>query len=328
MEFRTGVSVEESIKKISHSSGVMLVGSCFASEMAGKMKEGLIPVLANPAGVVYNPGSVALTLRNLIAAKVYSEKDLWFHSNKWLSFAHYTDFSSDEKEKCLAGINNTGPVREFLKKAEFLFVTFGTARIFRRADTGEIVSNCHKIPASFFTRELLTVDSIVEDWTLLLNELQEYNQDLKVVFTVSPVRHWKDGAHGNQISKSVLFLAIEELQKHKVQPAYFPSYEILMDDLRDYRFYNSDMLHPSAAAIDYIWEKFCEAYFSEPTFKLWNEISALTRASRHRFMGATKLEKQEFVMNMLRKISSIESATKNPDLSALKEYFTNLSGNR
>lgn len=327
MEFRTGVSVEESIKKISHSSGVMLVGSCFASEMAGKMKEGLIPVLANPAGVVYNPGSVALTLRNLITGKVYTEKDLWFHSNKWLSFAHYTDFSSDEKEKCLAGINNTSPAQEFLKKAEFLFVTFGTARIFRRADTGEIVSNCHKIPASFFTREVLTVDSIVKDWTLLINELHEHNQELKVVFTISPVRHWKDGAHGNQVSKSVLFLAIEELQKHPLQPAYFPSYEIVMDDLRDYRFYNSDMIHPSASAIDYIWEKFCGAYFTEPTIKLWNEIASVTRASRHRFMGATEMEKQEFIKGMLRKITLIESTNKDPDLTELKEYFTNLAGN-
>ena len=325
MTFRTEIRVEESATKISHSTGVMFVGSCFASEMAGKMREGLIPVLSNPDGVVYNPASVAVTLRNMIAGKVFTERDLWFHNNKWLSFSHYTDFSSDDKEKCLDRINNTGSARQFLKKAEYLFVTFGTARIYRRVDNGEVVSNCHKIPASFFKRELLTVDSIVIDWSLLLEELKKFNPGLKVVFTVSPIRHWKDGAHGNQISKSTLFLAIEELQKHPTEPTYFPSYELMMDDLRDYRFYNTDMLHPSAAAIDYIWEKFCKTYLSEPTFKLWNEISSITQASRHRIMSDSKTEITEFSKTMLKKISDIEKKSHSIDFQTLKKYFGGMS---
>jgi len=325
MDFRTEIKVEGSSSKINYGTPVMFAGSCFAVEVADMMKEGLLPVFSNPSGVLYNPASVAGMLRNLISGKVYTEADLWFHNNKWLSFSHSTDFSSDNRESCLAKINNMIEPIQFLQKGEFLFVTFGTARVFRRADTGEIVSNCHKIPSSFFTREMLTVDNIVEDWTLLLNELNRFNPSLKVVFTVSPVRHWKDGAHGNQISKSVLLLAVEELQKHSVRPAYFQSYELVMDDLRDYRFYNSDMLHPSPLAIEYIWDKFTGAYFDKTTLSLYNEISSITRASRHRIMGDSKAEITEFSETMLKKISEIEKRSPSTDFQKLKNYFRGLS---
>ena len=156
-------------------------------------------------------------------------------------------------------IRSTARLKEaslFLKNAGFLFITFGTARIYRWKKTGLVVSNCHKIPSGQFTSELLSVKEIVELWTNQLDRLSELFPNLRVIFTISPVRHLKDGAHGNQVSKSVLFLAVEELLGHSSKPQYFPAYELLMDDLRDYRFYDDDMIHPSDSAINYIWEAF------------------------------------------------------------------------
>lgn len=322
MSFRTEVNFTGPRKKISYRSKVMFAGSCFAAEMAGKMREGLMPVACNPSGVVYNPSSAAETLRNLIAGKVFNEDDLWNHKGKWLSFSHYTDFSSLNREECLARINSS--CREasiFLKNAEYLFVTFGTARIYRRTDTGVLVSNCHKIPQSFFVRELLSPSQIADEWNILLTDLGKFNPGLSVVFTVSPVRHWKDGAHGNQVSKSVLFMAIEELLRHKTSPGYFPSYEIMMDDLRDYRFYGDDLLHPSTRAVEYIWEKFSGAFLDDRARSLWKEVSAITRASRHRTRSSETGEVEEFRSVMLNRIDSLEAKAPEVDFSPLREFF-------
>jgi hypothetical protein len=325
MEFRTEVKVTGSFRKIDYRTPVMFLGSCFAGEMAGKMEAGLMPVMCNPAGVVYNPLSVASTLRNIISAKVFTTDDLWFHNNKWLSFNHYTDFSGEERALVLERLNTSAQsARTFLQSAGFLFVTFGTARIFRRADTGEVVSNCHKIPAQFFERELLTVHSVVEEWARLLDDIKRFNPDLAVVFTVSPVRHLKDGAHGNQISKAVLLLAIENLMDHYTKPDYFPSYEIFMDDLRDYRFYNTDMVHPSVAAVEYVWEKFRQVWFDPATSDTWREVASVKMASEHRLMNSTKIERAGFAAGMIRKIEMLQSAGYGIDFSTLLEYFRKL----
>ena len=322
MDFRTEIHIEPQSRLIDYSSPVMFIGSCFSDEIAAKMKDGFFPVLSNPAGVVYNPVSVSSALRSLISGKTYTVEDLWFHNGKWLSFAHYTDFSHHDKDSCLEKINRVAcEAAGFLKTAGFLFITFGTAWIYRRADTGDPVSNCHKIPASFFHRELLSVSSVVSEWKELLRELYTGYPDLNICFTVSPVRHWKDGAHGNQISKSVLFLAIAELQKIFPDAGYFPSYELLMDDLRDYRFYARDMLHPSDSATDYIWEKFSGAFIESSAMKLCKEISEISKARRHRITSRSKSEIGSFADKMLEKIDKIESKEPLVDLSPLREYF-------
>lgn len=325
MDFRTEIRIEPQNRLIDYSTPVLFTGSCFSGEMASKMREGLMPVLSNPTGVVYNPVSVSSALRSLIAGKTYTEEDLWFHNGKWLSFAHYTDFSADDRDACLERINRVASEAiGFIKRANFLFITFGTAWIYRRVDTGEAVSNCHKIPASFFSRELLSVSSIVKDWRELISEICRFNPGLSVIFTISPVRHWKDGAHGNQVSKSVLFLAVEELQKIFPDVGYFPSYELLLDDLRDYRFYANDMLHPSEAATDYIWKKFSDALLESRARKLWKEISEISRASRHRITSGSAGEVESFADNMLGRIDRLESAGYGVDFSSLRDYFLSL----
>lgn len=264
MDLRTTFTIDPSRDRISYNTPVMFIGSCFASEIGDKMGEGKMDVLINPAGVVYNPVSVGNTIDMLIENKIFETKDLYSYKGISLSFSHYTDFTSDNALQVLAKINSaTDKAAHFLKRARFLFITFGTARIFRFNETGKVVSNCHKLPSSQFTREILSVDQITSAWDDILNRLHSFNPDLRVIFTVSPVRHWKDGAHGNQVSKSILFLAVEKLLGHNIVSGYFPAYELLMDDLRDYRYYADDMLHPSRTAIDYIWNAFTGCYFDE-----------------------------------------------------------------
>jgi hypothetical protein len=325
MNLRTTFKIDPSPVRITHSDRVMLAGSCFATSIGMHMASGKIPVLINPCGTVYNPVSVNNTLDIILSGKTFRQEDLYFHDGNWLSLYHYTDFSSDDPVRLLERINRELSVAsEFLRNAAFLFITFGTARIFRLKENSQIVSNCHKLPAALFSRELLTVSDIADMWSIQLDRLKSMCPGLKVIFTISPVRHLKDGAHGNQVSKSVLFLAIEELLKHPSGPSYFPAYELMMDDLRDYRFYDDDMIHPSSAAINYIWEAFTGCYFENATTEIWNEAAKITKAVKHRFNTENRSGKRTFAEKMLKQIS--ETSDKALSINFLDEisYFRNL----
>lgn len=325
MELRTRIDIGKSKEKISYSDPVLFIGSCFASETGSKLGEGKMQVLINPAGTVYNPVSVINTLNSIISGKPLKKEDLYCHEGTWLSFSHYTDFNSEDPVRVLEKVNRSSvDARSFLGKAHFLFVTFGTARAFRLKETGAIVSNCHKLPSSFFERELLKVTDIVNLWNKQLDFLAAEFPALKVVFTISPIRHWKDGAHGNQVSKAALFLAVEELLRHPSSPGYFPAFEILMDELRDYRFYNEDMLHPSKVAVDYIWEKFMEYYLENDTVETWKEASKITRAVRHRITSENVGNIRKFAESMLSRIQRLETSLKVVDFTKEKEYFSSL----
>lgn len=325
MRFRTEVEIPVSEVRIGYGSPVMFIGSCFAGEIARRMAAGFMQVMVNPSGVVYNPYSVATTLEDIISDRVYDAEDLWEHNGRWLSFNHYTNFSSESQEAVINAVNRSlSDARLYLSTVSVLFVTFGTSRIFRRADSGEIVSNCHKVPSTFFQRELLKVSDIVDRWSVLLDRVAKYNPSLKVIFTISPVRHWKDGPHGNQVSKSVLFLAVEELLRHPIVKGYFPSYEIVMDDLRDYRFYAGDMLHPSEQAVDYIWKRFQDTFMDADEVRVWDEIAAFTKATRHRFVNPTSKELTSFSRTMLKRIEGVEKRYPHINLSPLRYYFNNL----
>jgi hypothetical protein len=322
MDYRTTFSIPPSKSKISYNSPVMFIGSCFASEIGSKMAEGKMDVLINPSGMVYNPVSAANIITLIIENREFSEKDLYIYKDTKLSFYHYTDFESVNSSALLEKINSvTDQSSRFLKNAKFLFITFGTARVYRFKESGEIVSNCHKLPADLFSVELLEKEEIVRSWTDIINRLHLFNRDLKVIFTISPVRHWKDGAHGNQVSKSMLFLSIEELLKNPVVEGYFPAYELLMDDLRDYRYYSDDMLHPSDVAIDYIWKAFSKCYITDETQNLWKEVQAISKAKNHRILSESPSGKNEFANNMLKRISAIENKISGIDLAEERSYF-------
>ncbi|MFZ0281245.1 MAG: GSCFA domain-containing protein, partial [Bacteroidales bacterium] len=215
MEFRTTFGITPSLRKISYKDPVMFTGSCFSISIGKQFETGHLPVMINPSGTVYNPVSVCNTLNTITTRDNYTISDLHNNKGTWLSFNHYTDFSASDPDEVLNKINKRSQeALGFLSTARFLFITFGTARVYRWKQSGKVVSNCHKLPASEFTHELLTVRDITSLWSNQLNMLKALFPDLKVVFTISPVRHWKDGAHENQVSKSVLFLAVEELLEH------------------------------------------------------------------------------------------------------------------
>jgi len=281
-----------------------------------------MPVMVNPSGTVFNPVSVCNTIKLISSGKKYGIEDLHFYDGTWLSFYHYTNFSSDDPAKVLEKINRQAEdAVVFLKNAGFLFLTLGTARVYQLKKTGLIVSNCHKIPSDQFVSRLLSADEIVKILSDHIDKISTINPDLKIIFTISPVRHWKDGAHGNQVSKSVLFVAVEQMLRHKAVAGYFPAYELMMDDLRDYRFYGDDMLHPSASAVNYIWEAFMKCYFDNATISLWKEISKLSKAFNHRVTTDSSTKKDQFARRMLDQISDLRSRFPSIDLSKEEDYF-------
>jgi hypothetical protein len=322
MELRTTFNIEPSPYKISYTDKVMFIGSCFASNMGSQMAAGHMPVMINPFGTVFNPVSISNTLDAIIQGKKFMLEDLHFHDGTWLSFYHYTDFSAGDPAKVLDKINTrTAEASAFLKSAKYLFITFGTARVYALKKTNQIVSNCHKIPADKFNNKILSVDEISDLWKKQLDNLQTHFPQLRIVFTISPVRHWKDGAHGNQLSKSILFVAVEELLKHRMSPDYFPAYEIMMDDLRDYRYYNDDMLHISPLALNYIWDAFAGCYLDFRTLNIWKNAIKVARAFNHRINTDSDSGKKTFAEKVLRQISDIKRQVPEIDFSTEEDYF-------
>ena len=305
-EFRTNIQPEVSKNKITYQTPILFLGSCFTENIGYKMQELKFPVLINPFGVLYNPVSVRQSLEILLDKRDFEEKDIGFFNEQWYSFYHDTEFSKPDKQECLKNINTKlNQAREHFKKINYLIITFGTAWIYEYIKTGTIVSNCHKIPAKEFERYKLGVEDIFVQWAKLLNRIEDFNPNLKVIFTVSPVRHWKDGAVQNQLSKSTLILAIHQIMKIFEIVEYFPAYEIMMDDLRDYRFYADDMLHPSNMAIDYIWEQFANTFFEKDTTEIIKEVGKIIQAKNHRPLNPGADSHKKFKKNQLEKIDKL-----------------------
>lgn len=287
MKLITEVALPEYPFRLDHQKPVLMMGSCF-TENIGKILEGnLFPVCINPFGTTYNPLSVKKNLEALMHKEAYGVQDLRQHDGLWFSFDHYTGFSSPDREEALENINNSfRNAKGFLKKAGVLILTWGTSWVYRYKETGQVVCNCHKIPAREFSRTRLSPKEIVAAYEELLPQLFEFNNDVKIIHTVSPVRHWKDGAHGNQLSKAALLLAGDFLQEEFPDRFfYFPSYEIVMDELRDYRFYTKDMLHTNELATSYIWEKFKEVLLSEKSRQVIKDLESLFKLAGHRPMN-------------------------------------------
>lgn len=312
MEFRTFVACEPSVYQMDYDSSILSVGSCFTENIGQKLDYFRFRTEVNPCGIVYNPLSAANVLRMLAERRRFTEEDLWENQGKWVSLYHHGRFSSEKKEDCLHSINtHLERAADFLKKTDFLLITFGTAWVYRHRKSGIIVSNCHRFPGSDFERFRLSVEEIVNVYQALLAELREKNPRLKVIFTVSPIRHWKDGAHANQTSKAVLLLSAEELCRTIPQTYYFPTYEILMDELRDYRFYADDMLHPSALAIEYIWEKFRDTWISPRIYDLMLRVDKLNKGLAHCPFSATSADYLNFKKRLAEEIQVLKKINQN-----------------
>lgn len=298
-KFRTVVEISQPEFNINYQHRIMTLGSCFAENIGKNIQEMYLDVDVNPFGVLYNPMSILQSIEILISKKEFSDKDIFVHRGLWNSFSHSSQFSDTKPEQCLEKINNrlkTSCV--FIEKANVLLLTFGTAWVYEEKESGKVVSNCHKLPSSAFIRRRLSVGEIVNAYSVLFEKLQKTNPQLKVIFSVSPVRHLKDNAHGNNLSKSVLLLAIDALCAKFDNAHYFPAYEILLDELRDYRFYADDMVHPSDVAVQYIWQKFAETFFDKESQVYFQEVKQLNNDLNHRPFFPDSQDFEVFTSNL------------------------------
>lgn len=308
MDFRTYIDIPKSEFKINHRQKIMLFGSCFAENIGKKLSDNKLDVLINPFGILYNPLSISKAMRRLIHKQVFTEEDLVFHNQIYQSFMHQGKFSNASKDACLAAISESfDAAADRILQTDLFLITFGTSFVFKLKSDNEVVGNCHKFPPAYFERERLSVDSIVSDWTQLLQTVLTANPQAKFIFTVSPNRHLKDGAHQNQISKATLMLAIEQLQTIFGDVVdYFCAYEILLDELRDYRFYAPDMIHPSETAVDYIWQRFAETYFTGQTKNFIQDWSPIKKAIEHKPLGGETANYVHFLQQTWQKVLQIE----------------------
>ncbi len=322
MNLITKVKIPEFNFRISHHSKTLFTGSCFAENIGNKFLKLKFPTQVNPLGINYNPISLGNSLHRAIDRKSVSVDELFSSNGLWNSFDFHSKFSDTDKEFCLSKINQS--IKEtsgFLKNTDVMFVSFGTAYAYTLKDTNTIVSNCHKQSDNKFSRNLLEAQEIISYWTNLIEKLRVFNPNIKIIFTISPIRHKREGFIANQLSKSTLFIAVNELMKQFEDIYYFPSYEILMDELRDYRFYKEDMIHPSDVAIDYIMERFTKMFFKEDTIQLIITIEKIIVASKHRPFNSDTDEYILFCKNMLDKIHQVVELQPNIDFSIEEKFF-------
>ncbi|MEG1522651.1 MAG: GSCFA domain-containing protein [Bacteroidales bacterium] len=311
MLFRTELTLHESERQVSYADKILLLGSCFSENIGNWLRDHYLDVVVNPFGILYNPASISQSLQRLIDEKQYTADDLFLHRGIYHSFDHHSRYSATDVTTALERINQSRHEASLqLKNGNLLLITFGTAWVYTHNEQQQVVSNCHKLPEKIFSRRRLSVEEIVSEWKTLADKLFSLNPDLHIIFTVSPIRHIKDTLHGNQLSKATLLLAIDELTMHSDRIHYFPAYELMMDDLRDYRFYASDMLHPSDVAIEYIRTKFAATYFSEQTKQLFSSCEKFRRALEHRPSDPSSPEYKQFLTQNIEKLNQL--IDKNP----------------
>jgi len=281
--FRTELTPEIAASGISHYNGIFAIGSCFAEHIGGRLQAAKFKTSINPFGILYNPASIAYSLERLWEGRTYTQEDLFENQGIWHSFDHHGRLSSHNPELALHNINEALRLgSEALHRANRLLITLGTANVFVWKEERRIVANCHKLPGTAFDKYRLSVNEVIDLLSPVFERLHQAQPQLHIVLSVSPVRHLRDGFVENQRSKATLLLATEALCRRHDFAHYFPAYELLMDDLRDYRFYDTDMIHPSSQAIDYIWERFSDSYFSPQTRQLMTAVKKISEAAAHR----------------------------------------------
>ena len=306
--FRTALTSYTSNISISLTDKILTLGSCFSDAIGGQLNASKISSAVNPYGVIYNPDSLHKVIRYTTLSQVPSKNTYVQREDVFLNYDFHSELSSLDKhnlqERLRIIIETTN---SFLKKTQWLIITYGTAWVYERNDTGEIVANCHKMPQGEFTKLLLTQKKILESFESMYEGLKSINPNINIILTVSPVRHLKDTLELNSVSKSILRTACHTLTEQYKDVDYFPAYEIMMDDLRDYRFYKSDMIHPTEAAEEYIWQKFGEKYFDgklKAFLIRWKEIKL---ALAHKPFHPSSKAHQQFLLETLKKLEELKS---------------------
>ncbi|WNJ21090.1 GSCFA domain-containing protein [Pontibacter sp. G13] len=283
MKFRTDISLEASKLQISHQTPVVSMGSCFADSMGKRLGLAKVPTTVNPLGIAYNPLSISRLLQLAMEPDQLPEAQYSEQARMWHSFDLHSSFNHPEKEVFIQRMQTAFQrTHTALREAKVLMLTFGTAMVWRRFDNHDVVTNCHKYPAAFFNRDLLEPNLISDALYKLVKQIQGFNPDLQILLTVSPVRHIKDTIKMNSVSKAILRLECHRAELSFPNVHYFPAFEIMMDDLRDYRFYQDDLIHPTEFAQNYIWEKFLDCHVDSHTLDLMERWQLISRDFNHR----------------------------------------------
>lgn len=315
MNFSTKIPISKSDFPIDYTSKIMSFGSCFAENMGAKFDYFKFQNTTNPFGIIFNPASIEKLVSRIVNQEKITEKDVFFHNERWHCFEVHSDLSHSNKEELLQNLNEIlQSTNNQITKSTHIIITYGTSWIYRNKVSNEVVANCHKVPQNQFDKELLSVEKIEKSIKNTIDLLQKINPNCQFIFTISPVRHIKDGFVENQRSKAHLITAIHQVitdclperSRGISKLNYFPSYEILMDELRDYRFYSEDMLHPNQVAIDYIWIKFFENYISETEFTTMNEVCAIQKSLLHRPFNSNSESHQKFLNTLNQKIAQLQ----------------------
>ena len=328
MDFRLELSVKPLPQRINIRHKVALVGSCFTDHMGSRLRSMKIPVLENPNGILFNPVSIQQAIQSWIEKRTYTAVDLFFANDCWTSWDFHGQFSHPNQEQCLQGINaSIAQAHQFLQEADWLILTLGSAFLYElnsdalAGTVGQVAANCHKVPANHFVHRLASLQEINTALEKLITQVRIVNPDVRIIFTVSPVRHYREGLIENNRSKGTLHLAVAQMQQQFDNVFYFPAYELIIDDLRDYRFYAEDMVHPNYAATRYVWEKFSAATFDEETLSLMQPLEQLRTAMQHRPIHPDTAAHQQFLKSMLVKTQQLSARYPFLDLSEELQYF-------
>ena len=289
MDLQTKIPIsKQQHNLIDYNSKFLLIGSCFVENMGEKLDYFKFQSQQNPFGILFQPLAIENLITNAINEKVYTEEDVFFQNEQWHCFESHSKLSNPNKETLLKALNNQIQLTaNQLNNSSHIIITLGTAWVYRHIETDDIVANCHKIPQKKFLKELLSVDEVSESLQSIVALIRSVNSSASIILTVSPVRHLKDGFVENTQSKAHLISAMHEFLNQKSlidnqQSFYFPSYELMMDELRDYRFYAEDMIHPNQTAIKYIWEKFIETWMLEEALNTMKEVDAIQKGLQHK----------------------------------------------
>ena len=308
MKLQTEIPLTKQLyNQIDYSSKLLLLGSCFSENIGEKFSYFKFQSTINPYGILFHPVAIENLITRSVNKDYYSENDLYFNNEQWSCLDAHSKLNKTSKEELLNELNTQlDETHNQLKVSNHLIITLGTSWVYRHIDTDKIVANCHKIPQKQFLKELLSADEIAESLEAIVSLVKSINPKISFLFTVSPVRHIKDGFIENTQSKAHLLTAIHKIIEPRKQMYYFPSYEIMMDELRDYRFYNADMIHPSLVAIDYIWEKFKRVWLSEDALETSEIVASIQAKKAHRPFHPNSQAHQEFLSKLQKDIESLQ----------------------
>tara|TARA_R110002020_G_scaffold30274_5_gene95443 strand:+ start:562 stop:1509 length:948 start_codon:yes stop_codon:yes gene_type:complete len=306
LKLQTQIPLKTSSNPIDYQSEVLLVGSCFVENIGSKLEYYKYKNQLNPFGILFHPKAIERFFELVVSEKVFNEDDLIFQNERWHCFDAHSDLSSSNKDQLIENLNQAlRDTKASLEKVSHVVITLGTAWGYRFKESGSLVANCHKIPQREFEKELYEPEQILTSLQHTIEQIKKVNKNATIILTVSPVRHLKDGFVENQRSKAHLITAVQQLVETEQQAEYFPSYEIMMDELRDYRFYDRDMVHPNTLAVDYIWKRLIEVYTSDNTQKIMAEVETIQKGISHRPFNEHSQAHQKFRENLELKKKSL-----------------------